>query len=80
MRKPALPPSAFLLDMAGARLENTLSRSPQKKEKKTKSLLLSLSLSLSVTFAAAVATRDLHRHFAPYLPSTVQCSAGIYPR
>ena len=67
MRKPALPASAFLLDMAGARLESTLSRSPQKKEKKPQSLQ-----SLSVAFAAAVVTRDLHRHFAHY---RAQCSA-----
>ena len=70
MRKPALPPGAFLLDMAGARLENTLSRSPQKKEKKSQSQSL---LSLSVAFAAAVVvTRDLHRHFAHYRHSAVR--------
>jgi hypothetical protein len=69
MRKPALPPSAFLLDMADARLENTLCRSPQKKEKKKKK---SQSLqSLSVAVAAVVTQR-----FAPAfrtLPSTLQC-------
>ena len=63
MRKPALPPRAFLLDMAAARLENTLSRSPQK-QKKTRSQSLQ---SLSVAFAvAAVITQDLHRQCAHY--------------
>jgi hypothetical protein len=69
MRKPALPPSAFLLDMADARLGKTLCRSPQKKEKKKKSQSLQ-SLSVAV---AAVVRQDLPRHFAHY---RAHCSAG----
>ena len=71
-RKPGLPPSAFLLDMADARLENTLSRAPQKKTRRGTSRSLSQSQSQSLP-----SSREIRTGISHTLPSTVQCGDNL---